>query len=438
MKKRVFHLLIAGLTLFLMTGCGDKEAASEDKVDNTADRVEEAELAVYVPQGKNQEFLKEVTKLYNEKHDTKLSLKITDVTPGPATTQMISPMLVANEKMPEIVLIQDTNAAGLLEQFPDSFYSATDYGFYKEHGKDFFEQKVNVLNEMSGGKAMGFAYDWGAVVNYYQHELFEQVGKKFEEIKSWDEMIEVGKQIKEKTGHNLLAIYETGEIDTVLAIMDQQNVPLLDKDGNVNLGTKAAENAARIIQRLIDEDLVTFYSDDQQKAYQEVAMIITGGWFATNMEMNFPSAENTWRIAPMFPYSENEPGKNPVSGGSSWYVPKNSDNPTAAAQLLDFALSDPDAQEAALNAGVLSANRIGYDSEAGEKEFPFYGNQKFLQIVKEASENSADVTIFPHSVDGRAYIGSASYEYWKNQNFKESYIKEADNFAQKYSISVNK
>lgn len=437
--KSVGILGIIGLSV-LLVGCG-KSGAKEDDTEFSIDSelVKEAELAVYVPQGKNKDFLEKATDLYNENNDTNISLKITDVTPGAATTQIVSPKLVANEKMPEIIFIQDTNAAGLLQEFPDSFKSASKFGFYDKYGKDYFPQKVDVLKGLSDGDAVGFGQDWGTVVAYYQPELFEKAGIKYDEIKSWDQMIEVGKKIKEKTETNLIALNETGDVDLILAIMDQQGVPLIDESGNVNLATEAAKNAAEIVQKLVEEDLVTWYSaDDQEKAYQNSAMIITGGWYATNMEMNFPSAKDKWLIGTVVPYSEKNPGFSPVSGGSSWYIPEKSDNPLAAAQLLSFILTDKDAQSLALETGIMSANQVAFDTDAAKKPFEFYQNQEVLHVIYESSKNSSNVNIFPYNVDARAFVGAASYSYWKTKDFSKSYESEAKNLAAKYDISVNK
>lgn len=436
LKKIGAVLLAAGLILSL-GGCGGKETgASIGKIGDPV--VKEATLSVYVPQGKNQNFIEAAAEIYNQKNGTSIKLEITNVTPGSATTQILSPKMVSGEVLPDLIFIQDMSAPGLLDQFPDGFASATEYGFYEKYGDQFIPQKIETLKRLSGGEAKGFVFDWGAVVNYYQPSLFEAAGVDFGEIKSWDEMIEAGIKIKEITGTRLLTLNETGETELLLAIMEQQGVTLLDEEGNVNLASKEAVAAMDIIQRLIDNDLVEFYAgDNQERTYQEVALIITGGWYASNMEMNFPDAKGKWKVAKMFPFSEENPGKNPVSGGSSWYIGKNSQNPSAAAQLITFALTDTDCQEKAIELSVISSNISGYSTEAADKEFEFYNNQKLNQIFKEAGENCGTQNLFPYLSDARAYCASATYEAWTSGDKEGALKKAAEDLAGKYSVKVN-
>ena len=91
-----------------------------------------------------QDFITAVTDIYNEKNDANVSIEFVTVASGTATVQMITPKLVSGEEMPDIVSISDDKAAGVMEKFEDSFYSAEDYGFFDQYGSDFFEQKLNI------------------------------------------------------------------------------------------------------------------------------------------------------------------------------------------------------------------------------------------------------------------------------------------------------
>lgn len=439
--KKAVSLGLACVLALSLAGCGGskKEEASKGmgKIDDKI--IKEGTISVYVPQGKNQTFLEEVTKIYNEKNGTDIKLNITNVTPGAATTQMLSPMLVSGEVLPDLMFIQDMSVTGLLEQFPDGFASATEYGFYEKYEKEFLPEKVDALKNMTDGKAVGFPLDWGTVVAYYQIEAFEKAGIKYEEIKSWDDLIEAGKIIKEKTGMKLMTLNETGEIELLLVLMEQQGVSLLDKDGNVNLATKEAKKAMEIIQKLIDNDLIEWYAgDNQEKMYQEVALIITGGWYASNMEMNFPDAKGKWCVSTLNPFSAENAGKNPISGGSSWYIGKNSKNAAIAAQLITFAVTDKDALEKAVEVSLISSNLNAFDTEAANKEFEYYNNQKLNQIFKTAVSNSVGANLFSTVSDARSFGAAATYQAWTTKDIDKSLEKAANEFAEKYSVKVNK
>ena len=55
------------------------------------------------------------------------------------------------------------------------------------------------------------------------------------------------------------------------------------------------KNAAEIVKKMKDAGIVNFYgSQDGEKAFQECAMFVAGGWYAKNMELNFPDAAGKW------------------------------------------------------------------------------------------------------------------------------------------------
>ncbi len=445
--KKVGALLLAGAMAVSVVGCGGSgDEKKEDKKGKTEgigkvgdELIKDVKLSVYVPQGKNENFIKKAAELYNESTGANIELEITNITPGSATTQQLSPKLVSGEQLPDIIFIQDMSVAGLLEQFPDGFASATDYGFYEEYGDQFLDAKVDTLNQVSGGEAVGFPMDWGSVVAYYQIEAFEKAGIKYEDIKSWDELIEAGKVIKEKTGMNLMTLNETGEVELLLVLMEQQGVSLLDEEGNINLATPEAKKGMEIIQRLIDEDLITFYAGDNQEAmYQEVALFMTGGWYASNMEANFPDAKGKWCVSKVVPFSEEDPGYNPISGGSSWYIGGNAKNGAAAAQFLTYAMTDEKALEAAIELSVVSSNKNAYQSEAANKEFEFYNNQKLNLIFNEANEASKGTNLFSTIGDARAYAAAATYDAWNSGDSDKALEKAAEDFAAKHNVKVNK
>lgn len=433
--------IVSLLTIGILSSCGKDEGSTSKEMNIDQETItDETTLEIYCSTGKVQNYLTDVLKIYNEKNKSNIKINFTTVASGTATVQMITPKLVSQEEMPDIVSITDNSSAGILEKFEDSFYSATDYGFYEKHGANFFEQKLNILKaQTSTETVIPFANDFTPAFSYYQPALFEKVGTKFEDIKSWDEYIEVAKKMKKELGIYAITLPEAGDQELFVNIMGQQNTPLLDKEGNINMDTEAAKNSAAIINKMIEADIVNFFgANDGEKAFQESAMFVAGGWYAMNMSINFPNASGNWRISTIVPFSDEDPGKTPVSGGSSWYVPKKGKNPEVAQQFLSFILSDEDCLAAGLNAGVAVSNMKAYETDAVNTEFEYYGNQKYYEILNEANKNTADI-LFPASYsDATAYITTASYNYWKSGDFSASYIKEAENFAQKHNVKVNK
>ncbi|WZU01755.1 hypothetical protein MGH68_01030 [Erysipelothrix sp. D19-032] len=88
-----------------------------------AERVLEGTIQIYAPKGKNSDYLTKSMELYNQKYSTNLKLDLVDVAPAIPMVQKITPMLVSDEKMPELVFMQDSVAGSIFEKFEDRFYS---------------------------------------------------------------------------------------------------------------------------------------------------------------------------------------------------------------------------------------------------------------------------------------------------------------------------
>ena len=75
--------------------------------------------------------------------------------------------------------------------------------------------------------------------------------------------------------------------------------------------------------------------------------------------------------------------------------------------------------------------------DAAQTEFEYYGNQKYYDVISSTGANTADVYYTPSYSDATAYVSTASYAYWESGDYDGSYMKEADNYAQKYGVKVN-
>lgn len=208
---------------------------------------------------------------------------------------------------------------------------------------------------------------------------------------------------------------DTGELDLVKYLTEQQGVSLFDKNGKLNLLDDAVKKSYEIIQKLQDEDLVAYGNSK-----------------------DYPDDAGNWRISAI-PAVDESKNFSPMSGGSSYYVPKKSDNALAALQFITFALTDKDALDAYMELSGLPANVTAYQSEVAQKEFPYYGNQKILLTLDEISQNSIKGYAFPYSADLDNYIEAASYDIKNNgMSVDKALKKQAEDFASKYNVEIQR
>ncbi|CAM3460161.1 extracellular solute-binding protein [Erysipelothrix sp. HDW6B] len=437
MKK----ILVLLLSLLVLTACGSKASGgAQTEADMAkAERVLEGTIQIYAPKGKNSDYLTKSMELYNQKYSANLKLDLVDVAPAIPMVQKITPMLVSDEKMPELVFMQDSVAGSIFEKFEDRFYSAEAFGFVGEHGSKFYPAKMNMLKNIAPSKqTFGFPNDWGNAAMFYNDAAFKEAGVNMEEVKTWDQFIEAGKKLNAATGKKLMYMRDTGEVDMINYLTEQQEVSMFDEAGNLNLLNDAVIKAYDVVNQIQEADLAAYGpSNDYIKIGQETGVILQGGWLASMQSKDFPDDSGNWRVAKLPQMIE---GKDvaPMSGGSSYYVTKNSENATAAYQFITFALTDLDALQAYMGFMGLPANMEAYETEAAKKQFEYYGNQSILEELNEISKTSVNGYVYPYSTDLANYIQQASYDIQYNgADVKTALEKQANDFAQKYGIKVN-
>lgn len=111
----------------------------------------------------------------------------------------------------------------------------------------------------------------------------------------------------------------------------------------------------------------------------------------------------------------------------------------AALQFISFVLTDEEALDAYMELSGLPANTKAYNGEVAQKKFSYYGNQEILQTFNDISKTSIEGYTFPYSADLDNYIEAASYDIKKNNTSVEKALeKQADEFASKYGVKINK
>src|SRR5207253_1807881 len=116
--------------------------------------------------------------------------------------------LSAGSGAPDIGMIDISQMDNFLK-YPDKFYDLNTLGADKIKN-DYLEWKWN-QGMAAKGQQIGLPTDIGPTVMYYRSDLFKQAGLPYEpddvaaKIKTWDDFLKAGVQLKEKTGKLMLA-----------------------------------------------------------------------------------------------------------------------------------------------------------------------------------------------------------------------------------------
>lgn len=185
MKRTLFIILIVS-ALFLV-GCGNDSGNGKSK-DN------ENTITAWAWDPKfNIAALELAEKAYDGEEE--IELKVIENAQDDIISKLNTGLASGTLKgMPNIVLIEDYRAQSFLQSYPDVFYELTDY----LNPEDFAEYKVTPTS--LEGKMYGLPFDTGVTGLYVRTDILEEAGYTVEDFTNitWDEYIEMGKDIKEK------------------------------------------------------------------------------------------------------------------------------------------------------------------------------------------------------------------------------------------------
>jgi lactose/L-arabinose transport system substrate-binding protein len=315
--------------------------------------------------------------------------------------------LLANntDALPDIVLIQDDYAKTYLLSFPGAFEPLSDTIDMSQ----FAQYKVAAATV--DGKSYSLPFDSGVTGLFYRKDYFEAAGFTAADMQNltWDQLIEIGKTVKEKTGHELFGI-DYNEVGWIRMMLNSAGQWYFNSDGSLNLvGNPTFKAALETYQKIWQAGLAKPVSGwtDFTNSFTggDVAAVPIGVWIVGTIKANAAADAGKWAIAPV-PRLNTEGSANASNwGGSSWYVLASSP-PEEKAAALDFLKTiwagDADFYQAILsNTGAVGTWLHAREGAAYQAKDDFFGGQPIWQDFATwlAQVPDVDYGIFTGEVD---------------------------------------
>ena len=344
MKKLGYGLmvLVLGIALIL-SSCGNSGGANKN---SGSKQLTAWAWNVNVP------VLKKAAKEFAKTHKG-FKLKIVEMSNNDAYQKITTGLQAGGKGLPDILLIEDDHVQGYLNNFPSEFVNVSKLGFNKQKSK-FANYKINLLTKK--GNVYGFPFDSGPAAVFYRIDLFKKAGVDPQKIKTWDDYIAAGKQIKAKTGKNMIGIdynNDDGQYRIILNTLgsfyfNQKNQPVLDSQKSVE--------AMTIIQKMkkagITQNTSNWDAWVSALANGETVSAPTGAWFAGSLIQQAPKLKGKWSV---FPIPAVKAGGNRAAniGGSNFMIPTSSQNQKLAYQFLKYFSTSNKIQTLAMKEGGL-------------------------------------------------------------------------------------
>jgi arabinosaccharide transport system substrate-binding protein len=249
------------------------------------------------------------------------------------------------------------------------------------------------------GVEYGIDYHLGAYVMYYNQEIMEEAGVDVDEIVSWDDYIEAGKQVVENTDAMMTTVEVTAP-STILGLMKQNGGGVYNERNELILDSPENVEAVQLVSDMVhvhgiaeaapggEHHEPTYFEALNSGQYASVWM---PQWYMIRFPDLMPDTEGKILVRPL---PEFRPGGfiSTMGGGTGTAITRQVDESKleAAKLFLEFAKLTYEAQ-------VLLWTDLGfdpfrndvYDDPALSEPHPWFGNEPVLTNISEMFDRLA-------------------------------------------------
>lgn len=199
-------------------------------------------------------------------------------------------------------------------------------------------------NYANYGNYYGIDYHVGAAALMYNKEIFDEAGVDIASIVTWDDFVEAGKTIKEKTGKYMMAV-ETTEHWTFYPLITQQGSDFFDREtGEVILDNEVNIATLQWLLNGVKEGIFVempggFCHSEEWYAYMNagnVASIAMPLWYLNRFTDYMPDLNGKMAVTTM-PVWEEGGGNSAGLGGTGTSITNQCENIEFVKEFLYFA-----------------------------------------------------------------------------------------------------
>ncbi len=434
MRNKIISVLLATAMVVTLSACGggDTAPAADSGAAATADSGAAAtadsgakdeaaanvsaegdhELSVYAWDANfNIPALKAAEAAY-KKVDSEFKLNIVEQSASSDVENAITLAASSGDysQLPDIVLFQDHYIQSYVNDYPDAWQDLEGAGI---NWDDFGAEKLSYST--IAGKHYGAPVDNGTSVFAYRTDILEQCGYTLDDVTgiTWDRWLEIGREVKEKTGKYLVSMDHNG--DDLPYMMMQAEGQSQWKDGKPNFVNN--DTLKQILQVIITgaQDGVIYLCNDWSEYTDtsiigdQVAGVYNGNWIIPTIEQ-VKENSGKWEITT----SPTLTGKEgyAANGGSSLYITANCKKPDLAKAFLAYTFGGGEGSmetydNALRDGGVITTCISASKSDVYQEGVEFFNGQPIYTNIVAMGANVPVVEQNDHHYDARTQIGAA-------------------------------
>lgn len=193
------------------------------------------------------------------------------------------------------------------------------------------------------GNWYGVDFHLGASVCYYNMDIMNEAGIDPATIVTWDDYVEAGKVVLEKTG-KVMTVTETSDLFLPQLMLLEKGVQYVDEDGNPNIATEEHAEVIDFIRNMMDLGICQIAPGGKVHADEwygylnagEVASIPMPLWYMGRFTDYCADLDGKIAIYPIPVWNEGDV-REVLQGGTGTSVIKGTENEQLAKDFLAFA-----------------------------------------------------------------------------------------------------
>ena len=401
MFKKVFILIFTILTIISCSKSSNNEqsdawasisAETETTIEVWAWNVAAAHLRDTIPS-------------FNEKYP-KIKVNVTEFGGPPALKQKLFVTLGGNGELPNVVQMEDIDTPLITEQYHQYFLDVKDQ-MPENWSNVVVASKISTSFD-STGKQVTMPFGIAPAALFYRADLFEKAGIDVNSIVTWEDFIEAGKKLQAALPNTKMIgfPYPQGFSAFIRATMLQQGKDYFDKDGKISIYSKEGIEAAKLMQRLVNENL-SFDTTDwtgtiRASKTDDIATIPYGIWWGGTLKDQAPEMKGKWQVTYLPVLAEGQP-RTSIWGGASGAIVNVGDpiKQTAALEFVKNAMMTIEGQLIAYKQyGLIPTYLPTYEDAKFLEADPYFGagfNELLAELVKAMPLSAKYTESFPEA-----------------------------------------
>ena len=412
MKRKVLSvLLVAASVVTLAAGCGGNETNVQT---SSEDGELQGEIKVYAWTQMATALSDTAERFMEENPGVTVNVEQVD-----GSYTKLLPELASGVGVPDVFMVQNTDILSFVKTYEGQIMDVSDIITSEE---DNFVDSAIAACRASDGKYYAVPIDIGPCGLMYRTDIFEEYGINVEDIKTWDDYIEAGKQILEASdGEMRMSGFNfngSTSQDFIKMLFAQQGGSYYNDDGTVNLTSEEMLTAAEKLKEMVDAGIMMDFPDewnDRITALNEsqICTLPYAVWYGIVMKDSVADQAGLWGVAPM-PSFDGESGSVSL-GGSVLAISENTEYPEVAKEFVKFSLMDAAQADIMYAQSQYQAYKPYWEAECYKETDEYFGvpmGEVFSQWTDAPEMNFGeyftDITDALSTAIGEIYINNAN------------------------------